>query len=87
MEVVANRAMTTRQTVARIERGDPGVAMGTWATVLFALGLAGRLSQLASPETDRTGLALDAERLPQRVRLPRTARVDAPPTSAPGDTP
>jgi len=74
MEVVADRALTTRQTVARIERGDPRVAMGTWASVLFALGLANRLGELAAPAGDREGLALEAERLPKRVRVPRTNR-------------
>ena len=71
MDVVAGRALTTRQTVARIERGDPRVAMGTWATVLFALGIAGRLGELASPAADASGLALEAERLPKRVRNPK----------------
>ncbi len=70
MDVVAGRALTTRQTVARIERGDPRVAMGTWASVLFALGVAGRLGELVSPAADASGLALDAERLPKRVRNP-----------------
>ena len=70
MDVVAGRALTTRQTVARIERGDPRVAMGTWASVLFALGVAGRLGDLASPALDASGLALDVERLPKRVRTP-----------------
>lgn len=74
MDVVADRALTTRQTVARIERGDPRVAIGTWASVLFALGLANRLGDLAAPSGDREGLALEAERLPKRVRLPRTDR-------------
>ena len=72
MEVVANRALTTRQTVARIERGDPVVAMGTWASVLFALQLANRLGDLAAPSSDREGLAIEAERLPKRVRMPKT---------------
>ena len=71
MEVVADRALTTRQTVARIERGDPRVAMGTWASVLFALGLANRLGELAAPAGDREGLALEAGRLPKRARVPR----------------
>jgi transcriptional regulator with XRE-family HTH domain len=71
MEVVANRALTTRQTVARIERGDPVVAMGTWASVLFALQLANRLGDLAAPASDREGLAIEAERLPKRVRMPK----------------
>jgi hypothetical protein len=74
MEVVADRALTTRQTVARIERGDPRVAIGTWASVLFALGLANRLGELAAPTSDREGLALEAERLPKRVRVPRSER-------------
>ncbi len=74
MDVVADRALTTRQTVGRIERGDPRVAIGTWASVLFALGLANRLGELAAPAGDREGLALEAERLPKRVRLPRTDR-------------
>ena len=71
MDVVAGRALTTRQTVARIERGDPRVAMGTWASVLFALGVASRLGELASPAADASGLALEAERLPKRVRNPK----------------
>ena len=74
MEVVASRALTTRQTVARIERGDPRVAMGTWASVLFALRLANRLAELAAPARDTEGLALEAERLPKRVRVPRAER-------------
>ena len=74
LEVVADRALTTRQTVARIERGDPRVAIGTWASVLFALGFANRLGDLAAPAGDSEGLALEAERLPKRVRLPRTDR-------------
>lgn len=74
MEVVASRALTTRQTVARIERGDPKVAMGTWASVLFALRLANRLGELAAPANDREGMALEAERLPQRVRVPHVDR-------------
>ena len=83
MEVVATRAMTTRQTVARIERGDPRVAMGTWASVLFALQIAGRLGELASPSGDTTGHALDAERLPKRARIPSGERTSRSRTGAP----
>ncbi len=72
LEVVAERAFTTRQTVARVERGDPKVAMGTVATILFALGLTDRVASLAAPASDELGLALEEERLPERVRLPRT---------------
>jgi transcriptional regulator with XRE-family HTH domain len=69
LEIVAERAFTTRQTVARIERGDPKVAIGTVAAVLFALGLVDRLRELAAPAHDDVGLALESERLPRRVRL------------------
>jgi predicted transcriptional regulator len=67
--IVADRALTTRQTIARIERGDPSVAVGTWATVLFVLGLIDRLVDIAAPAADEVGLALEAERLPKRVHL------------------
>jgi len=38
-QLVADRASVTRQLVARIEKGDPGVAIGSYAMVLQALGL------------------------------------------------
>lgn len=66
--VVAERAFVGRNTITRVERGDPGVALGTYASVLFALGLADRLADLADPGTDEVGMALEAERLPQRAR-------------------
>lgn len=74
MEVVAARALTTRQTVSRIEKGDPRVAMGTWAGVLFALGLANRLGELAAPAVDELGLTLEGDRLPIRIHLPRAQK-------------
>jgi hypothetical protein len=45
--------------------------MGIYAAVLQALGFLDRLSQLADPGQDTTGLALATEKLPQRVRLRR----------------
>ena len=79
MELLAERAFVSRVTLRRVERGDPTVSMGIYATVLFVLGLADRLSSLADAAVDPVGLALEGERLPQRVRatkrspsLPRT---------------
>ncbi len=63
-------------TLHKIERGDAGVAMGSYATVLFALGLIDRLADVADPRHDSLGLELDAERLPKRVRLPKTKEPD-----------
>jgi hypothetical protein len=49
------------------------VAMGICATVLFVMGMAERLADLADPKHDAVGLSLDEERLPQRIRGPRKA--------------
>lgn len=68
MELMAERALVGRNTIARVERGDPRVSMGIYATVLFVLGLADGLSQLADASIDRIGLDLEEEHLPQRIR-------------------
>ena len=69
--VMAERASISRTTLNKVEKGEPGVSVGAYATVLFVLGLAERLGDLADPRTDEIGLALDEERLPQRIRRPR----------------
>ncbi|HKJ34627.1 MAG TPA: helix-turn-helix transcriptional regulator [Balneolales bacterium] len=38
-EVIAERANISRYTLWKIEKGDPGVAMGNYYQVLMALGL------------------------------------------------
>ncbi len=70
--LMAQRAAISRTTLGKVEKGDPGVAIGTYATVLFVLGRIERLSDLADVRSDPVGLELDEERLPQRIRLPRT---------------
>jgi transcriptional regulator with XRE-family HTH domain len=70
MAIVAERAFISRNTLTRVERGDPAVALGIYATVLFVLGLAERLGDIADPLSDVVGLSLEAERLPQRARSP-----------------
>jgi transcriptional regulator with XRE-family HTH domain len=68
METVAERAFISRRTLSRVERGDPGVSIGIFASVLFVLGLSDRLETIADASTDDLGLSLAAEQLPQRVR-------------------
>ena len=70
--IAAERASISRMTLNKVEKGDPGVSLGIYATVLFVLGLIDRLSALADVTTDATGLQLQDERLPQRIRLPRS---------------
>jgi DNA-binding XRE family transcriptional regulator len=69
---VAERAFVGRNTITRVERGNPGVSLGIYATVLFVLGLSDRLKDLVDPATDQLGLSLDIARLPKRVRAART---------------
>ena len=73
MVLMAERAFVSRNTVARVERGDPGVSIGIYASVLFVLGMVERLGDLADPSTDEVGLRLEDDRLPRRVgaRKPR----------------
>jgi transcriptional regulator with XRE-family HTH domain len=69
--LLAERAFISRTTLAKIERGDPGVSMGNYASVLSALGLIERMGELADVRFDTLGLDLEAERLPRRIRLPK----------------
>ena len=69
--VMAERASISRTTLYKVERGDPGVSLGSYATVLFVLGMVERLGDLADPRNDAVGLALEEEHLPQRIRRPR----------------
>jgi hypothetical protein len=66
--IMAARVFVTRTTLRKVERGDPGVSLGTYATVLFVLGMISRLADLADVRSDDVGLQLDEERLPQRIR-------------------
>jgi len=68
---MAARLFVSRDTLWRLERGDPTVAIGTLATAAFILTMHDRLANLAEPATDALGLALDERRLPQRIRRPR----------------
>jgi transcriptional regulator with XRE-family HTH domain len=68
---MAARLFVSRDTLWRLERGDPTVAVGTLATATFILKLHDRLANLAAAASDDIALALDERRLPQRIRHPR----------------
>lgn len=65
---MAARLFVSRDTLWRLERGDPTVASGTLATATFILQLHDRLANLAAPGSDALGLSLDENRLPKRIR-------------------
>lgn len=75
--IAAQRASISRTTLVKLEKGDPGVAMGIYATVLFVLGLADRLADIADPKNDPVGRQLEEEQLPQRIRGPRARKPTA----------
>jgi transcriptional regulator with XRE-family HTH domain len=79
MALLAERAFISRLTLARVERGDPGVSLGIYATVLFVFGMADRIADLADPGRDPVGQGLEEEQLPRRIRSPRaTSRSRSP---------
>jgi transcriptional regulator with XRE-family HTH domain len=80
--ILAERASISRATLSKVEKGDPGVAAGTYATVLFTLGMADRLADVADPRHDAVGRELEEERLPERIRLTRPRK--SPPTENTG---
>src|SRR5882762_11464668 len=61
---MASRLFVSRDTLWRLERGDPTVALGTLVTATFVLKLHDRLANLASPASDELALSLDERRLP-----------------------
>jgi transcriptional regulator with XRE-family HTH domain len=68
---MAGRLFVSRDTLWRLERGDPTVSLGTLATAAFVLQLHDRLANLAAPASDDLALSLDERRLPQRIRRSR----------------
>ena len=68
---MAERAFISRSTLVRVEKGDPGVSLGIYASVLFVLGMADRLGDIVDAARDPIGLSLEEERLPRRIRSAR----------------
>src|SRR6266581_2056414 len=53
---MAARLFVSRDTLWRLERGDPTVSLGTLATAAFILQLHDRLANLAAPASDDLAL-------------------------------
>lgn len=66
IEDLAKRCDVGPQTISRIEKGDPGVAIGTLATALHVMGMVEALAELA--ERDPDGEAMERVRGRQRAR-------------------
>ena len=68
VSIAAERASVSKNTLLNIEKGDPGVAIGLYATVLFVMGMVENLADIADVKDDAVGLQLEEEQLPQRIR-------------------
>jgi cytoskeletal protein RodZ len=70
MELMAKRASISRTTLTKIEKGDPSVSLGAYATVIFILGLVSNLASFLDTDKDELGRILEEEQLPKRIRTP-----------------
>ena len=68
---MAERAFISRNTLHKLERGDPTVSIGIYATVLSILGLVSRLGDVADRREDQLGLDLEEEALPKAIHRKR----------------
>ncbi len=68
MEEMASRMFVTRKTLARLEKGEPGVSLAVLTSALWVLGLENDLKNLVDPEQDTVGIFHERKRLPERVR-------------------
>lgn len=70
---LAERAGVGLNTLRRLEKGDPKIALEGVARVLHVLGETDRLAQLLDSGSDETGLLMAEEQLPKRVRARTTS--------------
>jgi transcriptional regulator with XRE-family HTH domain len=70
--VWAKRLGISVPTLIRMERGDPGVGAGIYATALWLIGRANALADLAAPEADRAAVERDVRGAVER-RASRSA--------------
>lgn len=69
--IMAERASISPKTLVKIEKGDSSVAIASYVSVIFCMGMITRIEDLMDVSHDKTGLVLESERLPKRIRLPR----------------
>ena len=73
----AKRLGVSVPTLIRMERGDPGVGAGIYATALWLMGTVAGLPELAAPAADRGALEGDVRRALQRRAVRSAASVEA----------
>jgi transcriptional regulator with XRE-family HTH domain len=66
--IMSERTSISRVTLNKIEKGDPSVAFGSYAMVMYVLGLTDKISDLIDLKNDPLGLELTRQKIPQRIR-------------------
>jgi DNA-binding XRE family transcriptional regulator len=72
--MMAERIGVARTTYLKVEKGDPSVSIGVYAMALFVLGFEAGLTDIADARNDATGILLDIDRLPRRIRMSKKAK-------------
>jgi hypothetical protein len=76
IKVWAQRMGVSEPTVVRMERGDPSVAFGIYATALWLIGRSPAIPELAAPQLDMGALE-DAVRVARARAVRKPASVQA----------
>lgn len=78
MEDIAQRIHCTRQTIAKIENGNPAVAIGVWINYAFVLDLMDGFLEICKPDNDLKGMWMDKESRSnlQRIRTKHDKELD-----------
>lgn len=65
---LAAKSGISEGTLKKIEAGNPRVPLGFWLQLMDVFAIAEEIEQLALPENDRVGAAMDDRPMRQRVR-------------------
>lgn len=68
---VVNRTGYARNTVLKVEKGDPNTSLGIYLHLLWVMGLAGEVELIADPGLDRDGLSIALDAASKRAYIPR----------------
>ena len=84
----ARKLGVSQPTMARIERGDPSVAMASYVMCMWLINQSANLADLIAPLNDHTALEREVKRVQGRAAVVTSAATSAeptPPAFAPAD--
>lgn len=75
MKLLAERAGINVLTLSKIEKGNESTSIGSYASVLFSLGMINQLKDIGDINNDLVGKMLDEEKLPKRIRMNKKEKI------------